>query len=29
MIGMTETLPADCRDDFEPVEKQHRIYRRV
>ncbi len=29
MIGMTETLPAECRDDFEPVDKQHRIYRRV
>ncbi|MFC7018729.1 MULTISPECIES: CheR family methyltransferase [Haloarcula] len=29
MIGMTETLPAACRDAFEPVDKQHRIYRRV
>jgi chemotaxis protein methyltransferase CheR len=29
MIGMTETLPADCRDAFEPVYKQHRIYRRI
>ena len=29
MIGMTETLPAECRDAFEPVDKQHRIYRRV
>jgi len=29
MIGMTETLPAECRDDFEPVDKQHRIYHRV
>ena len=29
MIGMTETLPAACRDNFEPVDKQHRIYRRV
>ncbi len=29
MIGMTETLPAACRDSFEPVDKQHRIYRRV
>ena len=28
MIGMTETLPAACRDAFEPVDKQHRIYRR-
>jgi chemotaxis protein methyltransferase CheR len=29
MIGMTETLPAACRDSFEPVDKQHRICRRV
>ena len=29
MIGMTETLPAECRDAFEPVYKQQRIYRRV
>jgi len=29
MIGMTETLPAECRDAFEPVAKQHRIYRHV
>jgi len=29
MIGMTETLPTECRDDFEAVDKQHRIYRRV
>ncbi|QIO21623.1 protein-glutamate O-methyltransferase CheR [Haloarcula sp. JP-L23] len=29
MIGMTETLPTECRDTFEPVDKQHRIYRRV
>jgi chemotaxis protein methyltransferase CheR len=29
MIGMTETLPTECRDGFEPVDKQHRIYRRV
>ncbi|MDS0261592.1 protein-glutamate O-methyltransferase CheR [Haloarcula sp. S1CR25-12] len=29
MIGMTETLPAECREEFEPVDKQHRIYRRV
>jgi chemotaxis protein methyltransferase CheR len=28
MIGMTETLPSECRDAFEPVYKQHRIYRR-
>jgi len=29
MIGMTETLPTDCRDSFEPVYKQKRIYRRL
>ena len=29
MIGMTETLPTECRDEFEPVYKQHRIYRRT
>lgn len=29
MIGMTETLPAACRDSFEAVDKQHRIYRKV
>ncbi len=29
MIGMTETLPAECRDAFDPVHKQHRIYRRL
>ncbi len=29
MIGMTETLPADCREDFEPLTKQYRIYRRT
>ena len=29
MIGMTETLPTECRDDFEPVYKQQRIYQRV
>jgi len=29
MIGMTETLPSECRDDFEPVHKQQRIYRRT
>jgi chemotaxis protein methyltransferase CheR len=29
MIGMTETLPSECRDDFEPVHKQQRIYRRL
>lgn len=29
MIGMTETLPTDCRESFEPVYKKQRIYRRV
>lgn len=29
MIGMTETLPTECRDDFESVHKQQRIYRRI
>ena len=29
MIGMTETLPTDCRSDFEPVHKKQRIYRRT
>jgi chemotaxis protein methyltransferase CheR len=29
MIGMTETLPSESRNDFEPLDKQHRIYRRV
>jgi chemotaxis protein methyltransferase CheR len=28
MVGMTETLPNECRDAFEPVYKQQRIYRR-
>jgi chemotaxis protein methyltransferase CheR len=28
MIGMTETLPTQSRDGFEPVHKQQRIYRR-
>ncbi|MFC7132879.1 MULTISPECIES: CheR family methyltransferase [Salinibaculum] len=28
MIGMTETLPSESREHFEPVHKQHRIYRR-
>ena len=27
VIGMTETLPADCREAFEPVDKRRRIYR--
>ncbi|MFB6251826.1 MAG: protein-glutamate O-methyltransferase CheR [Halobellus sp.] len=26
-IGMTETIPASCRDRFDPVEKRLRIYR--
>jgi len=29
MIGMTETLPGECRDAFDPIHKQHRIYRRT
>lgn len=29
MIGMTETLPTECRDAFTPVYKQQRIYRRT
>lgn len=29
MVGMTETLPAPERDRFEPVAKDHRIYRRA
>jgi chemotaxis protein methyltransferase CheR len=29
MIGMTETLPAEFRDRYDPVEKKHRIYRRA
>lgn len=28
-IGMTETVPADCRSWFDPVEKRLRIYRNV
>ncbi|MFB6164999.1 MAG: protein-glutamate O-methyltransferase CheR [Haloarculaceae archaeon] len=28
VIGMTETLPHECRDAFDPVDKRHRIYRR-
>ncbi|WP_380675610.1 CheR family methyltransferase [Salinigranum sp. GCM10025319] len=28
-IGMTETVPSDCRAWFEPVEKRLRIYRKV
>jgi len=29
MIGMTETLPSEFRDRYDPVEKKHRIYRRA
>ncbi|PSQ01648.1 chemotaxis protein CheR [Halobacteriales archaeon QS_4_69_31] len=29
MIGMTETLPTEFRDRYDPVEKKHRIYRRT
>jgi chemotaxis protein methyltransferase CheR len=29
MIGMTETVPAAKRSAFEPVDKQHRIYRKA
>ena len=29
MIGMTETLPGECRDAFDPVTKHYRIYRRT
>jgi len=29
MIGMTETLPTECRDEFEPAYKKQRIYRRT
>jgi len=28
MIGMTETLPSEFRDRYDPVAKKHRIYRR-
>jgi len=28
MIGMTETLPTEFRDRYDPVAKKHRIYRR-
>ena len=27
VIGMTETLPHECRDTFDAVDKRHRIYR--
>jgi chemotaxis protein methyltransferase CheR len=29
MIGMTETLPTEFRERYDPVEKKHRIYRRT
>ena len=29
MIGMTETLPRECRESFESVYKRQRIYQRV
>jgi chemotaxis protein methyltransferase CheR len=29
MIGLTETLPPECRDQFEPVDRRHRIYRNL
>jgi chemotaxis protein methyltransferase CheR len=29
VIGMTETLPVEFRDVFDPVTKQHRIYRKA
>ncbi|WEL16864.1 Chemotaxis protein methyltransferase CheR [Halorhabdus sp. SVX81] len=29
MIGMTETIPAQCRETFESVDKQRRIYTRA
>ncbi|WP_336001650.1 CheR family methyltransferase [Halorientalis halophila] len=29
VIGMTETLPHECRDTFEPFDKSHRIYRKA
>jgi len=28
VIGMTETLPHECREAFEAVDKRHRIYRK-
>lgn len=28
MIGMTETIPTEMRETFEPADKQHRIYRK-
>ncbi|MFB6179792.1 MAG: protein-glutamate O-methyltransferase CheR [Halorientalis sp.] len=29
VIGMTETLPHECRDSFEAADKRHRIYRKA
>ncbi len=29
VIGMTESLPISLRGDFEPVDKRHRIYRKL
>ena len=29
MIGMTETIPSEMRDAFDPVDKQHRIYQKA
>jgi chemotaxis protein methyltransferase CheR len=29
VIGMTETLPHECRDTFSAVDKRHRIYRKA
>ena len=29
VIGMTETLPHECRDTFEAEDKRHRIYRKA
>ena len=27
VVGLTETLPPDCRDAFEPVDRRRRVYR--
>lgn len=29
VVGMTETIPPECREEFEPVNKRYRIYRQV
>jgi chemotaxis protein methyltransferase CheR len=29
MIGMTETLPTEFRNTYDPIEKQHRIYQKA